>query len=132
MMNSVCIIGRLGQDIQLRQAGDSVTASFSIACNRDYKDRDGNYPTDWIDCVAWNQPASYLEQYANKGDMLAVRGRMQKDTWKDEDENTRSRTYVQVESVNILTSGRKKEEQEEAQEAPKQNTRFNKSGRPKR
>lgn len=103
MLNNVSINGRLVKGITLEQVGESVKTRFTVACNRDYKDKDGKTPCDFLDCVAWNAPAHFLEMYADKGDMLAVSGRLQKDTWKDSEGKFDSRTYVQVNTVNLIS-----------------------------
>lgn len=119
MLNNVAVNGRLVKGITLEQVGDSVKTRFTVACNRDYKDKDGKTPCDFLDCVAWNAPAHFLEMYADKGDMLAVSGRLQKDTWKDSEGKFDSRTYIQVNAVNIVS---KSQTEEDTKPEPKKKT----------
>lgn len=110
MLNVVCMNGRLVKDCTLEQVGkDSVKCRFTIAVNRDYKDKEGNYPCDFIDCEVWNAGAHFLEEWSRKGDLLSVSGSLRKDTWKDTNGDWQSRTYVSVSNVNILS----KHEQDE-------------------
>lgn len=119
MLNSVCINGRLVKDCQLEQAGkDTVKTRFTLAVNRDYKDRDGNTPCDFLDCEVWNAGANFLENYARKGDMISVAGSLRRDTWKDKDGNYQSRVYISAASVNIVAQRRDAEEEEEEEEKP--------------
>lgn len=115
MLNVVCMNGRLVKDCTLEQVGSqTVKTRFTIAVNRDYKDKEGNYPCDFIDCEAWNAGAHFLEEWSRKGDLLSVSGSLRKDTWKDADGNWQSRTYVSASNVNIL-SKREQEEDEKPQ-----------------
>lgn len=119
MLNVSCVCGRMVKDIVLQNFGESVKGAFTLAVSRNYKDQDGNYPTDFIDVVAWNASASFIEEYAGKGDMLTVSGRIQKDTWKDKEGNFQSRTYINAESINIVGKASGGSDQEEEQ--PKNN-----------
>lgn len=115
MLNVVCMNGRLVKDCTLERVGkDSVKCRFTIAVNRDYKDKEGNYPCDFIDCEVWNAGANFLEEWSRKGDLLSVSGSLRKDTWKDDDGDWQSRTYVSASNVNIL-SKREQEEDEKPQ-----------------
>ena len=114
MLNNVCLCGRLVKDCQLEQAGaKTVKTRFTLAVNREYKDKDGNTPCDFIDCEAWHAGATFLEQYARKGDTLSVSGSLRKDVWTGQDDEYKSRVYVNVNSVNIIAQTRKREEGEE-------------------
>ena len=121
MLNNVCLNGRLTSDCTLVQVGksDSVKTRFTLAVNRDYKDKDGKTPCDFIDCEIWNAGANFLEEYANKGDMISVSGSLRKDTWEDEDGDKRSRTYVSCAAVNIVARAGKRDEDEEEDEDEK-------------
>lgn len=99
-------VGRLGKDIELRstQNGLSVT-SFSIACDRNYsKGESGHADTDWIDCQAWKNTAEYLNNYAHKGDRIAVEGHLQKRSYKDHDDRMVYVMEVIVERVVIMSA----------------------------
>ena len=116
MLNNVCLCGRLVKDCQLEQAGSkTVKTRFTLAVNREYKDKDGNYPCDFIDCEAWNAGATFLEKFARKGDTLSVAGSLRKDVWTGQDDEYKSRVYVNVNSVNIIAQTNKREDGEEEQ-----------------
>ena len=73
-------IGRLGRDIELRYLpnGDAV-ASFSIACDDSYKDKQTNQKverTEWVRCVAFRQTAEFLAEYLRKGARILVKGKL--------------------------------------------------------
>ena len=65
MLNKIVVMGRLTRDPELRrtQSGLSVT-SFSVACDRDFKNQSGEKETDFIDCVAWRNTAEFVCSFA--------------------------------------------------------------------
>lgn len=79
-MNTVCLIGRLGRDPELRvtQGGTSV-ARFSIAVDR----RDEAKTTDWFEITCFGKVAESTGQYMKKGCMVGITGRLQQDKWTD-------------------------------------------------
>ena len=91
MLNKIFIMGRLTRDPELRrtQTGTPV-ASFSLAVDRDFKDRNtGERTTDFIDCVAWRQTGEFVSRYFTKGRMAIVEGRLQIRDWTDKEGNKR-------------------------------------------
>lgn len=95
MLNDITIMGRITKDIELRRtdSGNAV-ASFSIACERDFKSQNGEKATDFIDIVAWKNTAEFIHKYFGKGRMIVIRGRLQTRTWKDKDGNNRKSAEV--------------------------------------
>lgn len=104
MINKVVIIGRLTKDPDIRKAGDTILASFSIACDRNYKDKDGNKVTDFIECKAWRNTANFLEKYSHKGMLIAVEGSINQESYTDKDGKNRSYLIVLADSVQPLES----------------------------
>ena len=86
MINKVILVGNLGRDPELRstQSGQQV-ASFSLATNRKWKDRDGNRQeqTEWHNIVCWGRQAEIAGQYLTKGRQIYVEGRLQTSSWED-------------------------------------------------
>jgi single-strand DNA-binding protein len=77
MLNKVQIIGNLGSDPEVREAGSSVVANFKVAVNEIWKDKNGEKQTttEWIPVVAWRQLAEICEKYIRKGQMVYVEGK---------------------------------------------------------
>lgn len=100
MLNKTFLMGRLTRDPELRhtQSGTPV-CSFSIACERDFKNANGERDTDFFDCVAWRQTAEFVSQYFTKGRMAIVEGRLQNRDWTDNEGNKRRSTEIIVSSV---------------------------------
>lgn len=102
MLNNVSLIGRLTKDVTLLNVGENVKAQFTLAVNRDYKDKDGNVPCDFLECETWNASASFLEEYTGKGDLISVSGSLRLSVFEDKNKNTRYKTFVQADRVNLL------------------------------
>ena len=107
-MNTVVLMGRLTKNPELRQtqSGTDVT-QFTIAVNRRYKDANGEYPTDFINCVAWRQTAGFISKYFAKGAMIAVTGTLQTRKYTDKQGAERMATEVVVDNAEF--TGEKKE-----------------------
>lgn len=101
MLNNICLMGRLTRDPDLRQTQTGkFVASFAIAVDRNYKDREsGERTTDFIDIVAWGQTGEFVSRYFTKGRMAVVEGRLQMRDWKDKDGNKRRSAEVVADSV---------------------------------
>ena len=112
MLNKIFIMGRLTRDPELRrtQTGTPV-ASFSLAVDRDFKDKTtGERATDFIDVVAWRQTAEFVTRYFTKGRMAVVEGRLQIRDWTDKEGN--KRRSAEVVADNIYFGDSKKDSQE--------------------
>ena len=109
MLNRIVIMGRLTRDPELRrtQTGTPV-ASFSLAVDRDFKDRNtGERTTDFIDCVAWRQTGEFVSRYFTKGRMAIVEGRLQIRDWTDKEGNKRRSAEVVADNVYFGESKRR-------------------------
>lgn len=103
-MNKASFIGRLVRDPELKTttSGKSV-CKFSIAVKRNYKDANGEYQSDFIDCVAWGVIGETIAKYTHKGNMLGVSGRMESRKYEDRDGNNRSVLELIVEDKDLLS-----------------------------
>lgn len=104
-MNKAQFYGRLTADPQLRytQSGTAVT-TFSIAVRRNYKNREGEYEADFIDCVAWRKPAEILANSLSKGHRVVVAGRIETSRYQDNEGNTRRKWELVVEDWSFVES----------------------------
>ena len=101
MLNKIFIMGRLTRDPELRrtQTGTPV-ASFSLAVDRDFKDKStGERATDFIDVVAWRQTAEFVSRYFAKGRMAMVEGRLQIRDWTDKEGGKRRSAEVIADQI---------------------------------
>ncbi len=101
MLNSISIMGRLSSDPQLRRtASGKAVASFSVACERDFKNQQtGEKEVDFIECVAWGGTAEMVEKYFHKGQMAVATGRLQLRDWTDKNGQKRRTAEILVNSV---------------------------------
>ena len=114
MVNSVMLVGRLAQDIDVKklESGKEVTR-VSLAVNRSFKNPDGVYDTDFFDCILWEGLAKNAYEYCKKGDTVGVRGRLQTSTY-EKDGAKHKVVDIIVEKLTFLSS--KKNEKKEASE----------------
>jgi single-strand DNA-binding protein len=116
MINRVVLVGNLTRDPQYSKTQSGISlARFSIAINRRYGQ---NEEVDYINCVAWRQSADFLNQYAKKGNTIAVEGRIS--TRNYDDPNTGKKVYVtEVTADNVQLIG-SRQNRESAATAPTQ------------
>lgn len=94
-MNKVELIGRLTANPDIRQTANGISvASFAVAVNRRFKNAQGQYEADFINCVAWRSTAEFIARYFEKGKSIAVVGSIQ--TRKYDDKEGKKRTAVEV------------------------------------
>ena len=111
-MNQFFVIGRLVKDPELRktESGKNV-ANVTLAVPRSYKNSNGEYDTDYIDCVLWSSVAETTSEYCKKGDLVGVRGRVQTRIY-EKDEVKKFATEVVAEKVTFLSSNNQKKADE--------------------
>jgi single-strand DNA-binding protein len=109
MLNKVFIMGRLTRDPELRRTRTGTpVASFSLAVDRDFKDKaTGERTTDFIDVVSWRNTAEFVSRYFTKGRMAVVEGRLQMRDWTDKDGNKRRSAEVVADQVYFGDAGKK-------------------------
>ena len=96
MLNRISIMGRMTKDPELRYTqSEKPVASFTLAVDRDGKDAG----TDFINCVAWDRTATFVDSYFKKGSMAVVDGRLQMRNWEDREGNKRTTAEVVAFSV---------------------------------
>ena len=96
MLNHSTIMGRLVRDPELRRtnSGKAVT-SFTIACDKPGKDSGASF----IDCVAWEKTAEFINNYFLKGSAIIVEGRLESRQYETKD--GQKRTVLEV----VVTQG---------------------------
>jgi single-strand DNA-binding protein len=116
-LNRVQLIGNLGRDAEARYtAAGKKYATFTLAVNHTWKSAEGEKreTTDWFLVNAWGKLGDICLQYARKGRLVLVEGRLKTDRWEEKGE-LHIRTTVVAQTVQLLD--RRPEEPEEA-EAP--------------
>ena len=104
-LNKVQIIGRITQDVELRQTpnGQSVT-TLSIATNRNWIDGAGmkQEQAEFHNVVLWAKLAEIAGQYLQKGRRVYIEGRLQTRSWEAQDGSKRYRTEIIGENMIML------------------------------
>ena len=105
MINNVVLVGRLTRDPELKYTGNNITvASFSLAVNRNFKDANGERETDFINCVIWRQQAENLANWAKKGALIGITGRIQTRSYENQQGQRVYVTEVVAENFQMLES----------------------------
>lgn len=103
MLNQVVLVGRLVEQPTTKKVNESEVANITLAVPRSYKNANGEYETDFIDCVLWNGVATNTAEYCKKGDIVGVKGRIQTSTYETETGKRKS-VEVVAEKVTFLSS----------------------------
>ena len=119
-MNNVVIVGRLTKDPELKYlTSGTAVATFTLAINRDYKNKDGSTPVDFIPVEIMGKPAEFVANYITKGRLVGVQGSIRVDRYETPDGEKRTFTKVAGRNIQTLESKSKAEQSEQApQEAP--------------
>ncbi len=111
-LNNITIMGRLTKNPEMRSTtSGKPVASFTLAVDRDFSKGE----TDFINCVAWNKTAEFVNNYFIKGKMMVASGRLQMRDWTDKDGNKRIAAEVVVDNA-YFGDTRKEPKFEEAAE----------------
>lgn len=104
-MNSVCLVGRLTRDPELKYTTSNIAvATFSLAVNRNFKDANGEREADFINCVIWRQQAENLANWAKKGALIGITGRIQTRSYENQQGQRVYVTEVVAENFQMLES----------------------------
>ena len=104
-LNKVMLIGRLGKDPEIKYTSSEVAVvTLNMATNTSYKSQDGEIveKTEWHRVVIWRKTAEMISQYAKKGDLVYIEGKLATRSWDDKDGNKQYMTEIQAEQVQIL------------------------------
>lgn len=103
-MNKWIGIGNLTHDPELTELNNGTKmCRFTLAVNRDYKNANGQYDTDFINCQAWRSTAENLVKYMRKGRKIAVTGNIQVRSYEKDDEK-RTAWEIQVSDIEFISS----------------------------
>ncbi|HBF7247766.1 TPA: single-stranded DNA-binding protein [Clostridioides difficile] len=115
-MNNVCLVGRLTKDPEFKYIPKSGTpvATFTIAIDRDYVNKEGQKETDFIPVEVMGKSAEYCASYITKGRLVALKGEIRVDSYTDKKtEEKRIFTKVHAKMVTSLESSKNNKENKE-------------------
>ncbi|MCE2281759.1 single-stranded DNA-binding protein [Streptococcus thermophilus] len=105
MMNSVCLVGRMTKDAELKYTGNNIAvATFNLAVNRPFKNDNGERETDFINCVIWRKQAENFANWAKKGALIGITGRIQTRSYENQQGQRVYVTEVVADNFQMLES----------------------------
>ena len=109
-MNKVVLLGRLTAKPELRYTPQNTAYTrFSIAVNRNFTSADGKREADFINVVAWRKQAETIAKYFDKGNLIALEGRLQTGSYDDKDGNKRYTVDVALDNFEFVESKAQRE-----------------------
>ena len=103
MLNSICLVGRLTKNAELKYVNDSMAvATFTLAVNRNFKGQNGEREADFINCVIWRQQAENLANWAEKGALIGITGRIRTRSYENQQGQRVYVTEVVADSFQLL------------------------------
>lgn len=130
MINNTVLVGRLTKDVELRYTPSNVAvATFTLAVNRTFKNENGEREADFINCVMWRQQAENLANWAKKGALIGITGRIQTRSYDNQQGQRVYVTEVVAKQFQLLESkgqGNQGQQKQAQQQAPD----FSRQGAP--
>lgn len=103
MINNVVLIGRLTRDVELRYTlQNQAVGQFTLAVNRNFKNQNGEYDADFINCVIWGKLAENFANWTKKGNLVGITGRVQTRNYENQQGQRVYVTEVVAESFQLL------------------------------
>lgn len=110
MLNSTCLVGRMAGDAELRYTpSNQAVATFRLAVNRNFKSQNGEREADFINCVIWRQQAENLANWAKKGALIGITGRIQTRSYENQQGQRVYVTEVVANDFQLLESRKERE-----------------------
>ena len=110
MLNQVILVGRLVKTPELFLTDNGKKGSIvTLAVGRNFKNQNGEYDTDFLDCHLWTMVAENTAEYCRTGDVIGVKGRLQSRIIENEDGTKYKKMEIIAEKVTFLSSNRNTE-----------------------
>lgn len=107
MINNVVLVGRLTRDPELRYTPQNqAVGTFGLAVNRQFKNANGEREADFINCVIWRQQAENLTNFAKKGSLIGITGRIQTRSYENQQGQKVYVTEVVADNFQMLESNK--------------------------
>ena len=126
MINNVVLVGRMTKEAELRYTPSNIAvATFTLAVNRDFKGENGEREADFINVVLWRQAAENLANWAKKGSLVGVTGRIQTRNYDNQQGQRVYVTEVVADRFQLLESKGDNQGQSQSQNAAPNFSREN-------
>ena len=102
-MNKIILVGRLTKDPEVRSTSSGFNvANFTVAVNRRFKNKEGNYDADFLPCVAYRATADFVNKFFKKGSLIGLEGSVQTRSYDAQDGSKRYVTEVIVDNAEFV------------------------------
>ena len=103
MLNQIVLVGRLVKtpELKITENGKKISR-ITLAVPRNYKNMEGEYETDFLDCTLWTNVAENTSEYCQTGDMIGIKGRVQTRIIESDDGSRKKKTEIIAERVTFL------------------------------
>ena len=116
MINNVTLVGHLTKDVELKYTpANQAVAQFTLAVNRTFKNANGERESDFINCVIWRKSAENFANWAKKGALIGITGRIQTRNYENAQGQRVYITEVIAENFQMLESRNQQQGQQQAQ-----------------
>ena len=127
MLNQIVLVGRLVKTPELRLTENGKkTSTITLAVPRNYKNMDGEYDTDFLDCTLWTNVAENTSEYCQAGDMLGIKGRIQSRIITQDDGTKKKKTEIIAEKVTFLAQASQNKDNKQEPEKNKNTKKADK------
>ena len=111
MVNQIILVGRLVKtpELELTDSGKKIS-TITLAVPRTYKNLNGEYDTDFLDCTLWTGVAENTSEYCKTGDILGIKGRLQSRIIEKDDGTKYKKMEIIAEKVSFLAAAKDKKE----------------------
>ena len=108
MINQIILVGRLTGDPEIEEYEENKKRTIiNLAVQRNFKNSEGKYETDFIRCVLWNGMASATKDYCHTGDTIGIKGRVQNSSYVNDQNETKYITEIIAERISFIASSNK-------------------------
>lgn len=107
MLNQVILVGRLVRtpELTLTESGKKRSIA-TLAVNRGFKNQNGEYDTDFLDCTLWTGIAENTAEYCKTGDIIGIKGRLQTRLIENDDGTKHKKMEIIADKVTFLSSAK--------------------------
>lgn len=109
MLNQIVLVGRLAEELELKEEGGKKKVILTWAVPRSWKNEEGLFETDYIKCILWDNIATNTSEYCKKGDIIGIKGRIQTEEIILNDGTKDYKNTIIAEKVTFLSSTKEKE-----------------------
>ena len=112
MLNQTILVGRVAKDPEIKEVGNKKVANIVLAVSRSYKNANGEYDTDFINCSLWNKTAEAFNDYCKKGDVVGIKGSIQTRSIENE-KGKHTELEIVADRVTFLNGSKSKDDLDE-------------------